>query len=88
MKTLQRALSATFKPTAPRLRDVHRRDRAEAKQIAQESCVEIEQLAGGGFNVWPPAGGKHSCTAGPFAGDHYCGEWAEVLVMVRTYASR
>ncbi len=85
MKALQRALASTFRPSAPRRADPHRRERAEAKRIATAKSIEIEALPEGGFNVWPP---KNAAEPDSFDGDHFCTDWTEVLLMVHTYSGQ
>lgn len=85
MKALQRALTGVFRPAAARRADPHGRERTEAKRIAKGKGIEIETLRGGGFNVWPPA---NAAETDPFAGDHFCTDWTEVLSMVRTYSGQ
>lgn len=87
MSGLGRLLAQTFTPPPTRRPDPHRRDRELSKQMAKERGIEIEPLKGGGWNVWPPEG-LDSKEADPFHGDHYCGDWSEVYVMVRTYWGR
>ena len=86
MNHLSQQLNRLFKPAAARKPDPYRTDRVEAKRMALERGLEIEKFKEGGFNVWPPKGMDDA--ADPFHGDHYCGDWAEVYVMVRTYWGR
>lgn len=83
MKTLSRALRATFSAPAKRNPDPHRVARQEARRLAKEHGIDIERLRDGGMNVWPPKG-----FAGddPYEGDHFAADWGEALPMVRAYA--
>ena len=90
MRQLSRALSAAFRPPAPRRPDPHRKSREWAMPVAAEYGIEIERFKpadGGGFNVWPPK--KLAQAVGfvdPYEGDHYCHDWDQVESMVRQYA--
>jgi hypothetical protein len=81
---LSRALNAYFKAPAQRQPDTHRKAREEAQRLALAHSIEVERLKEGGFIVWPPRSLDDS--ADPYHGDHYCGDWSEVVVMVRDYA--
>lgn len=85
MRTLQAALRRQFVQAAPRKPDVHRKDREWAKPVAAEYGIEIERI-GTGFNVWPPKALFEQGRPDMHDGDHYCGNWAEVAVMVKEYA--
>lgn len=83
MKTLSRELGALFRPAPPRRGDPHRKARERAKALAARLGVEVERLAGGGMNVWPPRGlASH---ADPFEGDHYAQDWPDALQRVEAY---
>ena len=86
MTSLNQRLGRLFTPPATRRPDLHRTDREESKRMAKERGIEIEKLRDGGWNVWPPK--DLDDKDDPFHGDHYCGGWAEVFVMVRTYWGR
>lgn len=83
MKNLSSSLSRLFKPATARPPDTHRKAREEAKKLAKAHNVEVEQIKGGGMNVWPPRG---FLLQDPWDGDHYAQDWTEALYMVRTYA--
>ena len=83
MTNLNRMLGRLFTPPPARKPDPHRKDRVEAKRLAAERGIEIEKLRDGGWNVWPPKALHDKDDT--FNGDHYCGDWAEVYVMVRHY---
>ncbi len=86
MTTLAHRLNGLFRPAPIRKPDPYRNDRIESKRLAKERGVEIEKFKEGGFNVWPPKNLPDE--KDPFHGDHYCADWAEVYVMVRTYWGR
>lgn len=83
MRTLQRQLGSMFKPRAGRKPDSHRAAREQAKRIALQRGIEVEPLQGGGFNGWPPRALDPG--SDPFEGDHYAGDWSEVLEHVQGY---
>lgn len=82
MKMLRRMLSSTFKAPVARKPDTFRKEREEAKRLARLHGIEIERC-GSGWNVWPP---KCRQDDDPWEGDHFCGDWMAVLVMVQKYA--
>ena len=85
MTTLQRRLGQMFKAPAPRKPDQFRLEREGAKRMAADCGAVIEPLGkDGGMNVWPPKG----LEGDPFDGDHYCADWQEAYIMVRTYQGR
>lgn len=83
VRGLQRQLGALFRPEAEKRGDPHRKARELAKPLAKRLGVEVERLAGSGFNVWPPR--ALQAGADPFEGDHYAADWSEVLKMVQAY---
>jgi hypothetical protein len=82
-KTLSSLLSRSFKAPAERKPDVHRKAREDASALASQHNIEIERIESG-FNVWPPKG---FAGTDPYDGDHYAGDWSEVLLRVRAYIS-
>ena len=83
MKTLQARLGAMFKPTSARMGDPQRKVRELARALAKQLGVEVERLAAGGFNVWPPRGMTDEDD--PFAGDQYATDWQEALQHLQAY---
>lgn len=82
MHALSRALRATFRPAPARRPDPHRKAREEAKPLAAAHGIAIDREETS-LIVWPPKGYNGT---DPWAGDHACDDWAQVLVMVRHYA--
>lgn len=83
LKQLDKALGKLFAAPPKRKPDPFRTQREQAKTVAKEHAIEIESLAGGGFNVWPP---KSFTGEDPNDGDHYCSDWDDVFAMVQQYA--
>ena len=82
MKTLQKALTSAFRPSAPRKPEPHARKRLRAKKLASEHGIELEKFAEGGLNVWPP---RTLASPDPFEEDHYAIDWEAALNMVEEY---
>jgi hypothetical protein len=81
-KTLGAMMGKLFHAPAARKPDTQRRDREKAKALATQHGIEIEDVRGGGFNVWPP---KDFTGEDPHEGDHYANDWHEALAHVSAY---
>lgn len=82
MNILTGALTVTRGPSDP-----FRRERDKARRLADRYGVELERLAGGGMNVWPPRALVFGTELDdPYDGDHYAIDWEEALERVRAYA--
>lgn len=85
MRVLNTLLGKTFKPPKARQPDPYRKSRPQAKQLAAQLGVEIEQLRPG-FNVWPPKE-LMDTDDDEFKGDHYADDWDGVLERVKAYGA-
>lgn len=80
-------LSAVI-PQVVRKVDTDRKPRTEAKALAAQYEIEIDdgdRATGGTFWVYPPARVDGRLFPDPRADEHYAYEWAEVLDMVKEY---
>ena len=86
LKKLERHLTKIFASSKPKKLDSFRKEREKAKRMAAEHGIEIERLAEGGMNVWPPSQVADT-DRDPFTGDHHAEDWQVALSMVQQYAA-
>lgn len=84
--TLQGMLNNIFKAPKPKRASEPyrvRKARTEAKALAAQYGIEIENDRDTGLAVWAP--NAIGDEADPFAGDHHASDWPDALSMVQTY---